>query len=113
MSIRTITALALACVCAGASAGETITVDQIAEEAGVSRRQVMMVFADRTQYSEYRTSFEIVQPKVMAAWQRLVTRQETAKRTPATDTPTVDATLVAGQDAASTTVVGMEQGPTR
>ncbi|GAB3381617.1 hypothetical protein [Lysobacter fragariae] len=50
-------------------------VDKIAAEAGVTPREVQMVYGARTAFAEYRTSFDRVEKRVYLATQRLAARE--------------------------------------
>jgi transcriptional antiterminator len=50
---------------AAAGARESIDIQALAEQAGLSERQVRMVLGNPTSYAEYRTSYFIAYRRVM------------------------------------------------
>jgi hypothetical protein len=66
-------ALVLACLCIGfdAMAGEQNQIEQIAQEAGASTRQVRMVVGNRTPFAGYRNNYDRIERRVHEAMDRL------------------------------------------
>ena len=63
---RTILAAALMTL-AGSAAARTVDVSALAEQTGLTERQVRMVLGAPSSYAEYRTSYFIAEQRVMAA----------------------------------------------
>ncbi len=70
-----LTSLALSGLAFQAAASEREQIQLIAKEAGVSINDVRMVLGSRTQFPQYRTSFDRKEALVRAALARIVARQ--------------------------------------
>jgi hypothetical protein len=70
-----LTSLALSGLAFQATAGEREQLQLIAKEAGVSVNDVRMVLGSRTQFAQYRTSFDRKEALVKAAVTRILARQ--------------------------------------
>ena len=57
MNVFTKSVLFAATLFASAASAQTVTVDEIAAESGLTNRQVAMVLGAPTAYAEYRTTF--------------------------------------------------------
>jgi hypothetical protein len=64
MGKRIITGLALLLLAGAASAGGPVDVQALADEAGLSTRQVRMVLGAHVAFAEYRTSFRTSEQKL-------------------------------------------------
>ena len=51
-------------------------IQEIADEAGVTPRRVQMVLGDRTAFSEYRVTYDRLEPRVRAATARVLARHD-------------------------------------
>ena len=67
MGKRIITGLALLLLAGAASAGGPVDVQALADEAGLSTRQVRMVLGARVAFAEYRTSYRDSEQKLRRA----------------------------------------------
>ncbi|MBF6024468.1 hypothetical protein [Lysobacter niastensis] len=54
-----------------AGAGEREMLQQVADDAGVSINEVRMVLGSRTQFPQYRTSYDRIEPRVRASLARV------------------------------------------
>jgi hypothetical protein len=64
MGKRIITGLALLLLASAASAGGPVDVQALADEAGLTTRQVRMVLGAHVAFAEYRTSFRTSEQKL-------------------------------------------------
>jgi hypothetical protein len=73
-------AMGLACLGIGvdAAADEREHIQQIADEAGVSIDDVRMVLGSRTQFAQYRTRYDRVEPLVLAAAARMMAKRNSS-----------------------------------
>ncbi|MFC5579324.1 hypothetical protein ACFPOA_15030 [Lysobacter niabensis] len=64
-------------------AGEREQLQQIADRAGVSINDVRMVLGSRTQFAQYRSSYDRKEARVMAAVAELAAEQRAERERPA------------------------------
>jgi len=67
MNTRSLTFLALLAVSAAASANEQIDIPSIAQQTGLTERQVRMALGAPSAFAEYRTSYAFATDKVRRA----------------------------------------------